>query len=140
MKIKLRNKELGAAIHFLTEMNLVANKDSRHRSKLIKLLTPALEELITEEQKLIESCGIADDQGKLLPPEKRDPEKTIAFSKDQQILLNEEVVIDGGMFEKNLKELFRILNEYEGELSGEDAEIYDRLLDEFEKDSKEDTE
>ena len=37
------------------------------------------------------------------------------------------------MYSKNIEELPRILNEYDGDLSGQEAEIYDRLLDEFEK-------
>ena len=54
------------------------------------------------------------------------------FNAEQQILADEKVTIEGGMYAKNIEEIPRILNEYDGELSGKDAEIYDRLLDEME--------
>ena len=47
--------------------------------------------------------------------------------------MEEEVVIEGGMYVRNFDEIPRILEDYDGMLSGKDAEVYDRLLDEFEK-------
>lgn len=53
------------------------------------------------------------------------------------ILLEEEIIVEGGMYAKNLSEVQRILSEYDGVLSGEEAQIYDRLMDEFESQDNE---
>jgi hypothetical protein len=41
------------------------------------------------------------------------------------------------MYARNFDEIPRILEDYDGMLSGKDAEVYDRLLDEFEKENVE---
>lgn len=132
MKIELKNKELRPAINFLSGL-VLKTKDSRHRSKLVKIISEALKEYAEEEKKLTEIHGLVDEAGILVKESKRDPLKVAAFNKDQDALTEEVVVIEGGMYAKNIDEIPRILREFEGELSGSDAEIYDRLLDEFEK-------
>lgn len=140
MKLTLKNKELNPAISLLDGMALSANSDSRHRSKLINLLSQAIEGMIEEEKELLESHGLLDENKELLPESERNVEAVAQFNADHAKLLEEEVVISGGMYEKNIKEVQRILYDYTGELSGEEAVIYDRLLDEFEKNETEVTE
>ena len=132
MKIELKNKELSTAINFLKGMTLQA-KDSRCRSKLVKLLTTAFNELTDEEKKLMEENGLLNEDGELKKENELDNEKIKKFNKEQDALMDEVVVIEGGMYAKNIDEMPRILDEYSGELAGSDAEIYDRLLDEMEK-------
>lgn len=132
MKIELKNKELAPAINFLQSLNLKA-KDSRHRSKLVKIINEAYGELGEEELKLMQEHGVADESGVLIKESDRDPKKVAEFKKEQNALMDELVVIEGGLYVKNIDEIPRILAEYDGEMSGVDAEIYDRLLDEFEK-------
>lgn len=132
MKIELKNKELSPAINFLKAMNLRA-KDSRCRSKLVKLLTDALQDLGEEEKKLMSENNLLDESGSLLGESERDPEMVRAFNREQTTLMDEVVIIEGGLYAKNIDEIPRILAEYDGAMSGVDAEIYDRLLDEFEK-------
>lgn len=136
MKIELKNKELSQAINFLSAMNLRA-KDSRHRSKLVKILTKAFKELGEEETKLMEDNHLLDESGALLKDADRKPEDVRTFNKEQEALMDEVVTIEGGLYSKNIDEIPRILAEYDGEMSGVDAEIYDRLLDEFEKEDAE---
>lgn len=131
MKIILKNKELAPAINFLQSLNLKA-ADSRHRSKLVKVLVNAFEEFCQEEKELTKKFNLLDDNGELKKEKDRDLENVKLFNAEQQILANEEVNIDGGMYAKNIEEMPRVLNEYDGEMSGKDAEIYDRLLDEME--------
>lgn len=133
MKITLKNKELISAINFLESMDLKANKDSRHRTKLVKLIRKAFSELIDEEKELLKKFDLLDQDGQVKPEKDQNKQDAVAFNKEREILMDEEVVIEGGMYAKNLDELPRILSEYEGILSGTNAEIYDRLLDEFEK-------
>lgn len=134
MKIELKNKELAPAINFLQSLNLKA-KDSRCRSKLVKIINEAYEELGKEELKLMQESGVADESGVLIKESDRDPKKVTEFKKDQTGLMDELVVIEGGLYAKNIDEIPRILTEFDGEISGVDAEIYDRLLDEFEKET-----
>jgi len=132
MKITLENKELISAINFLENMDLKANKDSRHRTKLVKLIKNAFTELIDDEKELLKKFDLVNEDGQIKEDKDQLKENAIGFNKEREILMNEKVVIEGGMYAKNLDELPRILNEYEGILSGSNAEIYDRLLDEFE--------
>lgn len=129
MEIELANKELAPAINFLQSMTLKA-ADSRHRSKLVKLLVQAYEELMTEEKALMEKLGLLNEKGDLRTD--LNSEETKEFKSEQKTLFDEKVIIEGGIYSKNIDELPRILNEFDGELSGQDAEIYDRLLDEME--------
>ena len=132
MKITLKNNELVPAINFLESIEL-STKDSRHRTKLIKRIREALIELSDEEKSLIERFNLLDENGQLKDSKEQDIKDVAIFNKEQAILLNEEVVIEGGLYARNFDEIPRILEEYDGMISGKDAEIYDRLLDEFEK-------
>lgn len=132
MFINLRNEELAPAIAFLQAIPLKAT-DSRHRSKLVKLLTVAYEELASSEKILMDKFGLLDADGSLKAEQDRSNENVKMFNLEQRVLYSEIVVIEGGMFVKNVEEIPRILKEFNGEISGKDAEIYDRLLDEFEK-------
>lgn len=136
MKITLKNKELAPAINFLQGLKL-KNADSRHRSKLVKLLVKAFEELSEEEQELLKKHDLLDSEGAIKESEEQDINKAKEFKKEQSVLMDEEVVIEGGMYAKNIDELPRILNEIDVELDGNEAEIYDRLLDEMEKEDAE---
>ncbi|MBE9878403.1 DUF1617 family protein [Enterococcus casseliflavus] len=131
MCIKLKNKEITTAINFLDRMNLKP-KDSRHRSKFVKQLNKALLELSEEEKTLMNKFELIDSNGQLKSDNDRKIDNVLAFNREQTILLEEEIIVEGGMYAKNLSEVQRILSEYDGVLSGEEAEIYDRLLDEFE--------
>lgn len=135
MKIELKNKELSTAINFLKGMTLQA-KDSRCRSKMVKLLTTAFNELTDEEKNLMEENGLLNEDGELKKENELDNEKIKKFNKEQDTLMDEVVVIEGGMYAKNIDEMPRILENYTGELSGVDAEIYDRLMDEMEKEGE----
>ncbi|MBK0036670.1 MULTISPECIES: DUF1617 family protein [unclassified Enterococcus] len=133
MKITLKNNELAPAINFLESMTLKANKDSRHRTKLVKQIREAFKELSDEEKALMEKFSLLDENGQLKDGDDQDAKDVAGFNKEQAILMEEEVVIEGGMYARNFDEIPRILKDYDGMLSGKDAEVYDRLLDEFEK-------
>ncbi|EOH79272.1 DUF1617 family protein [Enterococcus casseliflavus] len=134
--IKLKNKEITTAINFLDRMNLKP-KDSRHRSKFVKQLNKALLELSEEEKTLMNKFELIDSNGQLKSDNDRKIDNVLAFNREQTILLEEEIIVEGGMYAKNLSEVQRILSEYDGVLSGEEAQIYDRLMDEFESQDNE---
>lgn len=131
MKIVLANRELAPAINFLQSITLKAT-DSRHRSKFVKLLTEAYTDFVSEEKELTEKFDLLDQNGQLKKEQDQDLEKVKLFKIEQAVLSKEKVTIEGGLYSKNLEELPRILNEFDGDLSGQDAEIFDRLLDEME--------
>ena len=133
---KLKNKEITTAINFLDRMNLKP-KDSRHRSKFVKQLNKALLELSEEEKTLMNKFELIDSNGQLKSDNDRKIDNVLAFNREQTILLEEEIIVEGGMYAKNLSEVQRILSEYDGVLSGEEAQIYDRLMDEFESQDNE---
>lgn len=132
MKITLKNNELASAINFLEGMTLAANKDSRHRTKLVKKIREAFVELSEEEKALMGKFNLLDDGGQLKEQKDQLQSDITAFNKEQAELMEEEVIIEGGMYARNFEEIPRILDEYDGMLSGKEAEIYDRLLDELE--------
>ena len=131
MNITLKNKELIPTINFLQGLKL-KNADSRHRSKLVKLLTTALDEFSESEQDLKEH-HLVDEKGAILPEDQQAREQVDAYNIEQKKLYEEEVVIEGGMYAKNIDELPRVLEALDIELEGKEAEVYDRLLDEMEK-------
>ena len=131
MKITLKNSELATTINFLKGIP-VKGEDSRHRTKLKKQVEVAFGEFIEAEKELMKEFDLLDENGELLPPEKQDPTAVVTFKHQQSVLYNEEVVIESGAYVKNFNEMPRILKDYEGELSGDEADIYDKLLDQME--------
>lgn len=137
MNITLTNIELIPAINLLTDMELKA-ADSRHRSKFVSILTTAARNMTEAEMELIKRYGQVDGNGE--PVIKSDGtfeckslQDKAEFSEEKQKLMHESVILDFGMHEQNIKEIPRILQEYDGKLSGDAAAVYDTLLDQFEE-------
>ena len=136
MKIELKNYELVPAVSFLSDMSIKAN-EVRPVTKLKKLLISAVEDLQESQQELIKEYGQKDEQGELLVNDQGEyvfePKQKAAYLAELKKLYDEVVVIDGGIHAKVIEKLGGILAGYTVEISGKDAEVYDRLLDEFEK-------
>lgn len=141
-KLTFYNYELILAIQFLQEMELKPS-DSRHRTKLVKELVSLNEELVKEQMELIEIYGERNESDNSLMYNESNGSYIIKVDKKQEYnqenkkLLLEEVVITGGPYIHNIKQMESILANYTGELSGEQANIYDKILDEFEKNNQE---
>lgn len=129
MKITLKNTELPTAIQFLKSLNLKGS-DSRCRSKLVKLLEAPTQEFLQDETELFKEYDLLDEQGKI--KQDGDREKVAQFKVEQNKLYQECVQIDSGTYTPQIEKLQNILENIEIELSGDNAEIYDRLLDEME--------
>lgn len=141
MKLTLKNYELIPMMEFLQKMELPAN-ESRPVVKFVKLLSEALKDIQESQMALIEQFGKRDDKGEIVLTEDGtdyliDPDKSEDYEDHSKELLNEEVVIEGGPFVKVIERLPAVLEKYDTKISGKDALIYDRLLDEFEKDKEE---
>ncbi|MGM0320776.1 hypothetical protein IGI82_001909 [Enterococcus sp. AZ067] len=143
MKITLKNYELGTALAFVAKMDLKAASASRHRSKFKKELLKAVEGLQESEMELYDQYGEKDVDGKLVINESqtgyevKDSEKN-QFAQELHALLDEEIVIESGLYAKNFSLFGKVLADYNGVISGKEADIYDRLMDEFEKEEKQD--
>ena len=140
MKINLENLYLVPSINFLQSIKL-KGAQSRSRSKLVKLLTKSLTTLQEDERKLVEEYGRIDENGEPVKDEQGNidiqPAKEAEWLKEHSELLNEIAEIEGGTYVNHINDCKQILTDYDGELSGQEAEAYDALLDAFENSEKE---
>ncbi|MBX9115911.1 DUF1617 family protein [Enterococcus casseliflavus] len=143
MKITLQNGELNAAINFLSSMELRGMEKSRQRSKLRDSLLLAAKEYQESQREIFEKHGRKDSSGELVINKEKNgyeikKESQQEYREDMITLLLEEVVIDGGIHANLISGFGETLAGYDGILSGENADIYDRLMDEFEKEENQD--
>ncbi len=138
MEFVIENQKIGGAINLLSSLSL-KGKQSRHRTKMIKDLMVGyndFQEQLKELRK--EHCNL-DEDGEPLTIVKEDGSEhydvkdSEAFSKDQVELFEESFVLEGGNVTGYLATMKPVLLDCEMEWSGQDAEIYDLLCDEFEK-------
>lgn len=140
MKIILANEVLAPSVNFLGTIKL-KGKDSRARTKLVNLLTQQVRELQESEQELIDEYAKTDENGK---PEKAengnvkiDPNRAKEYLAEHSKLMLEQVEIEGGTYVNHIDDCKKILDDYDGELDGQNAQAYDALLDAFEAAKKE---
>ena len=127
----MKNRDLAKAIKFLNSLNL-KGKDSRSRSKFIRLLERYFEELKDDELELLREFDLLDENGNI----KQDTDDTNSirlFNTEQEKLYSEQVVINCEDIIDRMNTLKDVLENLDTELSGDDAYIYDYLLDEMDK-------
>lgn len=139
MKITLQNQELQPAITLLQRLNLKPG-DSRHRSKLVKLLVEALKSYQEDDKELLEHYANKDADGKAIVngthyevPDDQLPE----LGDERNKLKSEERVIDGGMYARNIDAMPAVLESITETLSGQEADIYDKIMDQFDEQKEE---
>ncbi|MBP1950304.1 DUF1617 family protein [Virgibacillus litoralis] len=139
MKIKIENGKLGQAMSLFFDLSL-KGKQSRHRTRFIKLLNDRLKEVAEQEKELLkEHCNL-DDEGE--PKKiKNDTEWDVidkdAFKKDMKELHEEELIIEGGDAQGMLKTVKTVVLDCDKEFSGQEAYTYDYLCEQFEIDEEE---
>lgn len=133
MKINLENSYLVPSINFLQGIKL-KGKQSRSRSKLVKLLTKSLKTLQEDENALLDQYGERDDDGEFVKEENGNIKvtKKAEWQKEHRELLETIAEIEGGTYVNHIDDCKKILDDYDGELDGANAEAYDALLDAFE--------
>lgn len=135
MELRIKNKNVQKTITLLFDLPL-RGKQSRHRSKLVKILQKNLEEVAEQEQELLKEHCHLDEYGEpktLFEGAVWDAKDPEAFAKDRDEFYNEEIIIAGAANEEVLKTVRRILDECEKEFSGEEANLYDELYDQLEE-------
>lgn len=133
MKIKIQNRYLLPSINLLYDLSL-KGKESRHRTRFIKLLQEQLKEVEEERKQLAEEFSRKDKNGKpIIEDNKYVLENEKEFYKEFNELMDEEFIIEGANHEETLKTVKKILLECEVAFSGQDAMVYDYLCEQFEK-------
>ena len=127
----MKNRDLVKAINFLNSLNL-KGKDSRSRSKFIRLLEKYFEELKDDELELLREFDLLDENGNI-KQDTNDTDSIRLFNIEQEKLYSEQVVINCEDIIDRMNTLKEVLENLDTELSGDDAYIYDYLLDEIEK-------
>ncbi|MBP3950346.1 DUF1617 family protein [Bacillus suaedae] len=138
MLVKIQNKFIKDAINFLYDMSLKGKK-SRHRTRLISLLQEKMKQIGEEEVIIIKEFAGEDKEGN----PKKDDNGNFAINDvkacQEQLneLWDEFFIIDGGDAHGMLKTVKEVIEDYDGELSGRQAEVYDHLFDAFEQPEEE---
>jgi len=139
MEVRIKYGLLSPIADFLFGMTL-KGKQSRHRTRFIKKLENKLKEVQLEEREIRKQHCNLDESGEPKTIKVSDEQFVLdvkdieAFTKDQSELYGEEYVIDDSDSQIVLETLKTILDEYHEALSGEKANVYDYLCDQFEID------
>ncbi|WP_077621576.1 DUF1617 family protein [Sediminibacillus massiliensis] len=142
MQLKFKNYQLVSVQRFLYHMNFKKSKQTRARTKLIKLLDKKINEYQEDVKELIEKHG-ERDMGQLVEAKEGGYvlENKRAFEVDSKELSEEEVIIEGGEYVNNFKVLYDAIDaieEFDNGLEGQEADGYDTLMDAFEAAIKKD--
>lgn len=134
--LKFKNSELAPVINFLTDVPL-KGRASRGRTKLVMVLSLKHQELMEDIEELKKEVGIDEslsdeEQG---TPENQD--KIDKYNTEFRQLLNEDVSANFDEYSQFLEHLITGLHACEVEFSGQDSLIYDKVLDQLEKEGNE---
>ena len=137
MMVEIQHSKIAGVIRLLSELSL-KGKQSRHRSKFIKLLDDRLTELEEDESNIRKEHCHLDDDGE--PKTTNDgaswdvkEENQKDFENDILELREEQFVITGGDKTEYMKTVKVILDECDKEFSGQEAALYDYLYDQIEQ-------
>lgn len=131
--IRIENRYLPTLIPFLQSMKL-AGAASRARSKLLAMAFTAFQDLATSEKELVAEYAVLDEQGQPVIAEDgsfdlKEPAQAPLYLAEREALLNEEAHLIGPTYSEHLAQLQNLLATYPVELTGYEAEVYDRLCD-----------
>lgn len=134
MIIKIEKSKLAPIINLLYDLPL-RGKQSRHRTKFIKLLHERHEEYREDIKQLLKEHCHLDENGepKIKEDNTYDVKDIDAYLKDKKELDEEEIVIEGGDAQGMLKTVKEILFNCDREFSGQEAMIYDYICEKFEE-------
>ena len=140
MKMKIKNGEITAYVEFLQKLNL-KSRASRGRTKLIKLLQKKIDEYNADIASLRDEYFKKDDKGHFIQDDNgklviKDGVSVGEAQAEADKLTNENAVILLDEYEQQIKAMYQALVEYDGELSGTDATIYDDLMEKLEQAQK----
>lgn len=140
--IKIQNKHLRNVTEFLYNTVTAKGKKNVHRMRIVKALEKRNKEVSEERLTLIEEyCGI-DENGE--PKRKENGDLDIddvkGFNREYDALYDEYFIIDDKNLEPALKTVEKLVNNFDKELSGNDAEAHFVLIEAFEEAKEESAE
>lgn len=140
MKMEIKNGEITAYVEFLQKLNL-KSRASRGRTKLIKLLEKKIDEFNADLNSVRDEFFKKDDKGHFIQDDNgklviKDGVSVGEAQAEADKLTNENAVILLDEYEQQIKAMYQALDEYDGELSGTDATIYDDLMEKLEQAQK----
>lgn len=133
MEIEIVNIRIVQVHKFLYNLKL-KGQSSRHRSRLVRLLDERIKELADEEAELLkENCHLNEDGSfKLIEgTQNLDIKDHAEYFKQLELLRKETFVICSPEYQESFEIVRGILNEYDEEISGEDAEAFEYLCEKF---------
>lgn len=134
--LKFKNAELAPTVNFLGELKL-KGKASRGRTKLITVLSNKYEEFQKDIEALKEEFQLPET-----PPEeagelKEYQEKVVEHNKQFNEILEDDACADFSEYKSFLPELISGLYDSDTSFNGQDAIVYDLLLEQLEKEGDE---
>ena len=138
--MEIKNGEITAYVEFLQKLNL-KSRASRGRTKLIKLLDKKIDEFNADLNSVRDEFFKKDDKGHFVQDDNgklviKDGVSVGEAQAEADKLTNENAVILLDEYEQQIKAMYQALDEYDGELSGTDATIYDDLMEKLEQAQK----
>ena len=138
--MEIKNGEITAYVEFLQKLNL-KSRASRGRTKLIKLLDKKIDEFNVDLNSIRDEFFKKDDKGHFVQDDNgklviKDGVSVGEAQAEADKLTNENAVILLDEYEQQIKAMYQALDEYDGELSGTDATIYDDLMEKLEQAQK----
>lgn len=138
--MEIKNGEITAYVEFLQNLNL-KSRASRGRTKLIKLLDKKIDEFNADLNSVRDEFFKKDDKGHFVQDDNgklviKDGISVGEAQAEADKLTNENAVILLDEYEQQIKAMYQALDEYDGELSGTDATIYDDLMEKLEQAQK----
>ncbi|EHS7161016.1 TPA: DUF1617 family protein [Staphylococcus pseudintermedius] len=133
MKLTLKNVEINKVSTFMYKLELKA-KQSRSRTKFMRLLDEAQEEYKEGNDELLSMYAVKDEAGqpKIVDNQYEFENGNLEKYIDERAELdNEEVIINLEDYPKVFETLFEVLDELDIQLKEEDAVTYDRLCEVF---------
>jgi len=131
--MKIKNSEISGLADFLANEKL-GGKASRMRTKFLKLLNEAINEIESFRKELLEKYSKKDDEGNaLIENNSYVLEDAEAFNKEYVELMSENFIIDETESKREmLQHIKRILDNTETEFEGVKAFQYDSWCEAFE--------
>lgn len=117
--LTFKNSELAPIINFLSDAKL-KGRASRGRTKLVFVLSKKHQELVDDLKKLKEETDETED------------EYTTQFND----IVNEDISVNFDEYAHFLEHLINGLYDSETDLSGQDSLIYDKILEQLEKENE----
>ena len=139
MQLKLQNRHLVPLIPFLQGMKLKGER-SRARSKFLAVALEAYAALHESELELLKEYAVLDDKGEPRADEdgsfRLREETAREYLLEREKLFNE--VVEVSLYTAHLSLMRQILADYDEDLDGDNAMLYDTLCDAFEEDKAND--